>query len=321
MLLSRVADALYWISRYLERAEHTARLIGVRLDLGLDRNPHSDGWDFERLYRSLRLDVTSDMPRSPAALVDATVLDISNRESVAAAVTAARENARQVREEISSEMWEQLNGLFLRLKQVRAEGTWAGRPHYLSRIIIEGVYLFQGITDATMGHGEGWHYLQASRFLERAGATAALLDLHLHAPSDASSSASVRSDHAEWVGLLRSCSALEAYCRHYTADLRPERIAEFLLLNPECPRSIRFAAERVESSLRAAAHLAGRAVGGRAERLAGRLHAMLDYGQVDEILNDDPHAYLEGVGRHCAQIHQALYQTYIAYPIESALPA
>jgi uncharacterized alpha-E superfamily protein len=320
MLLSRVADALYWISRYLERAEHTSRLIGVRLDLGLDRKAQTDGWDFERLYASLRLTMPAVPPASPGALIDATFLDLSSRESVAACVTAARENARQVREEISSEMWEQVNGLFLRLKQVRAEGTWSGRPHYISRLVIDGIHLFQGVTDATMGHGEGWHYLQAGRYLERAEATAALLDLHFH-DGPRTDGVAVRSAHAEWVGLLRSCSALEAYCRYYTADLRPERIAEFLLLNPEFPRSVRFAAACTESSLRAIFERSGRRAGARGERLAGRLHALLDYGQVDEILADDPHAYLEGIRHHCADIHQAIRQSYIAYPIESALPA
>ena len=125
----------------------------------------------------------------------------------------------------------------------------------------------------------------------------------------------------EWLGLLRSCSALESYCRHYTADLRPERIAEFLLLNSEFPRSVRFAAARVESALRAIASLTTGGAGGRAERLAGRLHASLDYGQVDEILSEDPHVYLETISRYCAQIHGAVYQGYITYPIESALPA
>jgi uncharacterized alpha-E superfamily protein len=128
-------------------------------------------------------------------------------------------------------------------------------------------------------------------------------------------------DDAEWVGMLRSCSALEAYCRHYTADLRPERIAEFLLLSSEFPRSVRFSAARVESALRSVAKFTSRRAGGRAERLAGRLHALLDYGQVDEILSDDPHTYVESIVRHCDQIHAAIYESYIAYPIETALPA
>jgi uncharacterized alpha-E superfamily protein len=315
MLLSRVADALYWISRYLERAEHTARLMDVRLDLGLDRRSNGDGWDFERLYSALRVAPMAAAPGGPAALIDALVFDLDHPDSVLSCVVAARENARQVREEINSDMWEQLNALFLRLKQARTEGTWSTRPHYICRMAIEGVHLFSGVTDATMSYGEGWQYLQAGRYLERAGATAALVDLYFREDER------WPPNHSEWVGLLRSCAALEAYCRCYTAHLRPELIAEFLLLNQDFPRSVRFSAARVESALRVVAQLAGRTTNGRAERLAGRLHASLDYGQVDEILNEDPHAYLEAVGRYCAQIHAAAYQSYIMYPIEAALPA
>jgi uncharacterized alpha-E superfamily protein len=314
MLLSRTADGLYWISRYLERAEHTARLLDVRLDLGLDRHRSADGWNFERLFAALRVAPLAHTPSSPGTLVDALIFDAANEASVLACVTAARENARQVREEISSDMWEQLNGLFLRLKQARSEGTWGSRPHYICRMAIEGLHLFAGVTDATMTHGEGWQYLQAGRYLERAGATAALVDLHFRDGSR------LPANHTEWVGLLRSCSALEAYCRCYTANLKPDLIAEFLLLNSEFPRSVRFSAACVESALRMIAQFAGRATGGRAERLAGRLHASLDYAQVDEILSEDPHGYFESVGRYCTQIHAAAYQSYVMYAIESALP-
>ncbi len=320
MLLSRVADNLYWISRYLERAEHAARVIDVRLDLGLDRHGPVGGWDFARIYSALRMTVPETPPSNPAALVDSTVFDLANPESVASYVTAARYNARQVREEISSEMWEELNSLFLRLKQAQVDGVWSARPHYVLKLVIEGVHLFQGITDATMEHGEGWQYLQVGRFLERASATAAFLDLYFRDGSMAADGGGHK-DHREWVGLLRSCAALEAYCRCYTADLRRERIAEFMLLNAEFPRSVRFAAARIEASLRGITQLTGRGVGGRADRVAGRLHATLDYGQVDEILSDDPEHYVEGIIRYCSQIHSALYQSYMAYPIESALPA
>ena len=194
-----------------------------------------------------------------------------------------------------------------------------GRTNYVTRSMIEGIHLFEGITDATMGHGEGWQYLQAGRFLERAVATAALLDAFF---TKESGPAAIRPlDQAEWVALLRSCCALESYCRRYTADLRPERIAEFLLLNAEFPRSIRFSAARVEGALGALARYGGAVRRHAPSGSSGRLHASLDYGQVDEMLSEDPHAYLSGVGRQCAQIHTALYQTYISYPIESALPA
>jgi uncharacterized alpha-E superfamily protein len=320
MLLSRVADALYWMSRYLERAEHTARLVDVRLDLGLDRTTSSEDWDFGRLYAALRLPVTEAMPTSPAGLLDAVMFDLETPDSVASCVRAARDNARQVREELSSDMWEHVNGLFLTLNDARADGSWAGRPHYLCRLVIDRVHLFQGVTDATMGHGEGWQYLQVGRFIERAGATAALIAPQFSAVPDADAAASPH-EHVHWVGLLRSCAALEAYCRRYTADLRPDRIAEFLLLNAEFPRSVRFAASQLELALRTVAQLTGHASSGRAERLAGRLDASLGYGQVDEILADNPRSYLEGIGRQCAQIHTAFHQSYIAYSIEWALPA
>ena len=313
MLLSRVADSLYWIARYLERAGHTIRVIDVRLDLELDRRPAADGWDFTRLCAAVQSGADPNPLANPASLIEALVFDASNRGSVLACVTAARDNARQVREEISTDMWEQVNALYLRLKQVRGEGIWSARPHYLSRQVIDGVHLFEGVTDATMGHGEGWQFLRLGRFIERASATAALVDLQFsHAPPMASS-------QVEWVGLLRCCAAFEAYCRCYTADVRPDRVAEFLLLNAEFPRSVRFAAARLEAALRAIAQSTGRGGGGRGERLAGRLHALVDYGQVDEILDGDPHAYLDGISRSCAEIHDATHHGYVSYPIESAL--
>ncbi len=315
MLLSRVADALYWISRYLERAEHTIRLIDVRLDLGLDRRP--DGWEFDGLYASLSIGPEVRRPAQPRALMDSLVFDLENRASVAACVNAARENARQVREEISGEMWQQINELFLRLKQARPDMR-SRRPNTWARLVINGIHLFQGVTDATMGHGEGWQYLQAGRFIERVGATAALLDRHVG--QGTALTAEAPGDRVEWVGLLRSCAALEAYCRCYTADLQVARIVEFLLLNPEFPHSIRFAASRVESALRTLAQHTSRPAGGPAERWAGRLHALLSYGQVDEI-QQDPHGYFDSVKRHCALVDAALHQTYIGYRVESALPA
>lgn len=302
--------------------EHCTRVIDVRLDLGLDRTPGAREWDFSRLYHALLLNREEDeaLPGNPTALVERTIFDPANRQSVMACLTSARENARQVREEISSEMWEQLNALYLQMKDLRMEGTWPARPHYLARFIIDGVHLFQGITDATMGHGEGWQYLQVGRFLERADATAWLLDLHFQSRAE-TASASSRVSHGEWAGLLRSCASLEAYCRVYTADLRPDRIAEFLLLNPDGPRSVRFSAACIESALQVIGEHVSRRIAGHAERLAGKLHASLNYGQMEELLADDPHPFFASIRRQCEEIHAALYHTNIDYPIESAIPA
>ncbi len=189
-----------------------------------------------------------------------------------------------MREQISSEMWEQMNRLFLAVRRDVPDASWTSHTHEFLAWVMEGVHLFQGITDATMTHGEGWQYIELGRYIERASATAALLDVHYRDfPGGRDQPAEV-GEYVEWVALLRSCCAFEAYCRHYTADLRSIRIAEFLILNPDFPRSIRFGASRIQASLKAIAALTGR--GGRAERLAGRLLASLDYGQVDEIVGD-----------------------------------
>jgi len=248
---------------------------------------------------------------------DAGTLDLSNHDAIAASIGAARVNARQVREQISSEMWEQMNRLFLAVRRDVPESGWTSHTHEFLSSVMEGVHLFQGITDATMTHGEGWQYIELGRYIERASATAALLDVHYRDfPGGRDQPAEV-GEYVEWVALLRSCCAFEAYCRHYTADLRSIRIAEFLILNPDFPRSIRFGAGRIQAALKAIAALTGR--GGRAERLAGRLLASLDYGQVDEIVGDQLPAYLEGIVRQSNQINAAVYQQYIDYPIDAAL--
>lgn len=318
-MLSRVADSLYWMSRYLERAEHTARLVNVNLNLTLDRAPDDAARHWGRLLASLRLPPPLPGTVTPFEHAAGATLDLANRDSIAASIAAARENARQVREQISSEMWEQINRLFLAVRRDAVDADSSGGAHAFLASVIEGVHLFQGITDATMTHGEGWRYIELGRYLERASATAALLDVHFRDfPGTRDQPAEVN-EYVEWVALLRSCCGFEAYCRHYTADLRSIRIAEFLILNPDFPRSIRFCAGRIQSALKAIAALTAR--GGRAERLAGRLLASLDYGQVDEIVGDSLPAYLEGIVRQTNQINAAVYQQYVHYPIDAALTA
>ena len=226
-MLSRVADSLYWMSRYLERAEHTARVVSVNLNLTFDRAPTELARHWGRLLASLRL------PPSVATagpLVDATVgttLDLANRDSIAACLAAARENARQVREQISSEMWEELNRLYLNVQQTDVIDT--SRPERMDsffRSVIDGVHLFQGVTDATLPHGEGYCFIELGRYLERAGATAALLDLHYRDFADSSRHPTDIGELVEWAGLLKACHAFEAYCQRFTADIDAARVAD-----------------------------------------------------------------------------------------------
>ena len=316
-MLSRVADSLYWMSRYLERAEHTARVVNVNLNVTLDRSPADAARHWGHLLAALpppppfERKTTADPDRRQT-------LDLANRESISACVAVARENARQVREEISSEMWEELNRLFLAIQRMQpTESEWTAGTHEFLSLTITGVHLIQGVADATMSHGEGWHFIELGRFLERAANTAALLDTQFREVTGDAETPTGVSEYVEWVGVLKSCCAFEAYCRHYTADVRPMRIAEFLLLNAEFPRSIRFAASRVQGSLKSLASLTGR-LNGRPERLAGRLMATLDYSQIDEIFGVLP-SYLQDIVKQANHIGGAVHQQYIAYAIDREL--
>jgi uncharacterized alpha-E superfamily protein len=318
-MLSRVAESLYWMSRYLERAEHTARLIDVQLNQMLDQAGGESNLRWRRLLHSLR----TPPPQGDVdaySVTQALTFDASSTSSIASCIPAARENARQVREQISSEMWEQLNRLFLQVKGTSMEQMWFAEPHKFLNSVKEEIYLFQGLTDATMSHSEGWHFIRIGRFLERATATAALLDTHFSVfLTEQTEDENEPLDYLSWIGLLRSCASFEAYCKVYTAVIRPAHIAEFLLLNSEAPRSIRFACAMMQGALQAIAKATNARNSGRVERLIGRLRASLDYYQIEEILSGDMHEYLEGIQRQCALIHSGLYQAYIAYPIEVAL--
>ena len=318
-MLSRVADSLYWTSRYLERAEHTARLIDVGLNLMLDQSDAAVERRWGRLLESLHAPPQLVGASDAYHITQAMTFDSANHASIAACIASARENLRQVREQISSEMWEQLNRLYLQVKETSLDDIWNLSTHEFFRAVKEGAHLFQGITDATMNHGEGWQFIQAGRHLERASATATLLDVYTSEFMAADGADAHEDSYLDWVGLLKACTAFEAYCKVYTADLRPERIAEFLLLNADCPRSVRFAADVIQTAFLAIAEATGTRKSGRVNRLAGRLRASLGFGQIDEILEAGLHAYLNDVQRQCAQIHEAIQQTYVAYPIETAL--
>ena len=319
-MLSRVADSLYWTSRYLERAEHTARLIDIGLNLMLDQSAGAVERRWGRLLDSVHAPPLLTGTSDAYHITEAMTFDMSNETSIVACIAAARENLRQVREQISSEMWEQLNRLFLQVKETRLDEIWRVTTHEFFRSVKEGSHLFQGITDATMNHGEGWQFIQVGRYIERAAATSTLLDVYTNdLLSGNGASDAPQRNYLDWVGLLKACTAFEAYCKVYTADLRPERVVEFLLLNPDCPRSVRFAVEAMQASFQSIAEATGTRKSGRVNRLAGRLRATLSFGQIDEILETGLRAYLNDVRRQCAQIHEAILQTYVAYPIESAL--
>jgi uncharacterized alpha-E superfamily protein len=320
-MLSRVADSLYWTSRYLERAEHCARLIDVHLNMMLDQSSLSTDQRWQQVAVSLGAKLPEGSRNDAHSISRALTFDMTNRSSIVACIIAARENARQVREQISSEMWEQLNRLFHQVRRAGIDELWESQPLEFLYAVREGAHLFQGLTDSTMSHGEGWQFIQVGRFLERASATAILLDVHFSEHSASLHEVAGHVEHIEWIALLKSCTAFEAYCKVYTADLSPVRIAEFLILNPEFPHSIRFAADMLHAALDSIAEASPTRKAGRVEKLTGKVRASLSFSHIDEILSGGIHPYLDNIQRQCGQIHSAVNQVYITYPIQSALEA
>jgi uncharacterized alpha-E superfamily protein len=315
-MLSRVSDSLFWMSRYLERAEHTGRVMNVQLNLMLERGAGSDDRHWARVLRALGVENTDGEPA--LAVAQSLTHSATNASSIVACVTAARENARQVREQVSSEMWEQLNRLFHEVRRMESAGLWQSQPLDFLAVILESSHLVQGVTDSTMNHGEGWQFIQVGRFIERAAAIARLLDIYFHEfpagqPMDSG-------EHMEWIGLLRSCTAFEAYCKVYTADLRPERVAEFLLLNNEFPHSVRFAADHLQRSLEAINQAAASKRSPRVAKIAGRLSAGLMFTPLEEVVATLAEFFAD-IQRQCARIHTAIYEVYITYPVEAAIEA
>jgi len=316
-MLSRVANSLYWMSRYLERAEFTARLVDVELQLWLDQSAEVGAGRWRFVLEALRAPGVQGAV-DPTHLVNTLVFSRKNKSSIVSCIAAARENLRQVREQCSTRMWEQLNRLYLEVLDWRPEEGWVLRSHAFFQLVQEGTHLFQGVTDSTMSHGEGWQYIQLGRYVERTDTLAKLMTTHFARITHLLDQAVENPEYLEWVGLLRGCTAFEAYCKAHTAEIRPLRVAEFLLLNPEFPHSVRFAVDRVNAAL----HIIGDLTERRAKlptRIAGRLRAQLSFSQIEEIMSEGVAAYLQSVLNECGEIQSAIHDIYFDYPIEAEL--
>jgi uncharacterized alpha-E superfamily protein len=325
-MLSRVANSLYWLSRYLERAEHTARLIHVQLNLAPDQSPATSDQRRQRILLELRTTATPEALEDDYGMMEYLTFNTTNSLAIVSCIALARENARQVREQISTEMWQQLNQLYLFVRNRRMDTVWANQPSEFLHSIKEGSHLFQGITDSTMSHGQGWHFIQLGRYIERAISCATLLDVEYEALMRGHNADIAADAYLNWIGLLKGCTAYEAYSKEYTADIKPERVIEFLLLNSNFPHSICFAVNAIQETLDAIAEITETHRGTRVYRLSGRLRATLDYAQIDEVMSGETihgglHPFLEDIRRQCLQIHEALFRMYITYPIEEKLVA
>lgn len=316
-MLSRVADSLYWIGRYLERAENTVRILDVNMNLMLEGSTTNSEARWRRVMHTLGnpSGVASD---DSDAFIKSLTFDPDNHASVITCIAEARENARQVRDEISTEQWQKLNRLYHRMGEMKSPERYPMLSDAL-QVVLEGIHLFQGVTDTTMTHGEGWQFIRAGRYMERASQTATLLEMYYRELFVSADPLMHPAEYLEWVGLLRSCTAFEAYCTVYTADLTPERILEFLLLNREFPHSLWHSVDALVEALAAIEQDGRRSSAEELSRRAGRLRASLSFVQIAEILEQDAASYLRHVLEQCRIIQELIYRLYISYSVDTAL--
>jgi uncharacterized alpha-E superfamily protein len=318
-MLSRVGDSLYWMSRYLERAENTVRQVDVTMGLMLDTSDTSAETRWNRMMTSLGKVSGMEWNGDLESMARKLVFDSLNPASVTFCVNGARENARQVREEISSEQWQRLNRLFHQMHSPHAQQQFRTSINDFLASVLDGIHLFKGVSDTTMIHGQGWQFIRLGRYLERAYATATLLEVYqpdLFQPQLVDHSGY---QYLELVGLLRCCTSFEAYCQVYTADLSPDRILEFLLLNRDFPHAIRYCVDGIRHAIESIQRTGGRRPPDELTAVIGRLHAMLGYTNISEVLAGDTAGFLHTIREQSMRIHELIYRYYVHYSIQSAL--
>lgn len=320
-MLSRVADSIYWMSRYVERAENVARFIDVNLQLMLDA-PSGEAQQWGPLVNT-----TGDHEEFTQRWGEATqekvihflTFDEQNPNSILSCVRAARENARTVREIISSEMWLQLNKFYLTVTEAaRHQAAALASPHEFFTEVKNTNHLFNGITAATMTHGEPWHFFHMGRMLERADKTSRLLDVKYFLLLRSAQDVGTPFDDIQWAAVLRSASAFEMYRKRH-GRIAPRGVVEFLLLDREFPRAIHFSLLAARDSLH---KISGTPLGTfrhPPEKLLGILCSDLAFTSVDEIIHAGLHQYLDDLQTRVNQVGAGIFDTFFA--LKSPQPA
>lgn len=312
-MLSRVADAIYWASRYVERAENVARMIDVNLKLMLD-SPDMSNAQWEPLV-SISGDDEDFKKRFGAAtqenVLNFLAFDKENPNSIISCLRAGRWNARSVREIISSEMWLTLNKFYLMVNEAAANPAHELSLDEFFGEVKNRSHLFQGVTDATMTHGEAWHFCQLGRQLERADKTSRILDVKYFILLRSVEDVGTALDDIQWAAVLRSISAFQMY-RRDRGRITPKGVVDYLVLDRDFPRAIQHCLLCAQESLHA---ISGTPMGtfrNRAEKLFGQLSSELSYASVDEIINSGLHEYIDDLQGKMNEVSAGIYETFFA---------
>ncbi|NDC34706.1 MAG: alpha-E domain-containing protein [Synechococcaceae bacterium WB9_2_112] len=310
-MLSRVADSLYWINRYVERAENLSRFVEVSEAMALDCPPGSaepwlplidasgDRELFDVLYPN----------GSPDDVVHFLVNAEGNPSSIVNCIAIARENARQIREVITTEMWEQINGMYWNLQDDN-DSFWQLPPQEQLREIRRACQLFYGITDATLSRDLSWQFSRLGRLIERADKTTRILDVKYFLLLPSPDEVGGVLDELQWISLLRSAGAYQMFRQARQQAIEPKAVAAFLLLDPIFPRSVRYCLERISETLRI---IRGSAVPGAPddlECLAGLTLARWSYTRIDELIGGGLHESIDALQSDLNRLHDLIEERY-----------
>jgi uncharacterized alpha-E superfamily protein len=313
-MLSRVADSIFWMSRYIERAENAARFIDVNQALALGGPAqwapliHASGDHdlFKKLYGG------EFTERNVLAFL---LFDDRNPNAVVSCLVRARENARTVRDILSTSMWEAVNAFYLRVRDAQVNAAeFLEQPHEFLERVKRFSHQIIGVTEATMSHGEAWYFAELGRLLERADKTSRILDVKYFILLPKASDVGSSLDVVQWSALLDSTSALHMYRKRY-GRISPAQVVEFLMLDPEFPRSMRFCVDHAEKALRVISGTPAGAYGNDAERLLGELSERLSRAQVSEIIAAGLHEFVDDFQTRLNAIGRALVTAFFGGPM------
>lgn len=312
-MLSRTASHLYWMARYMERAENTARILDVTHRMSL--LPQDDEETHYEWYAPLNITGILKPFRQRYDMVDEAnvlqhlIMDADNPSSIWASVYAARENARAVRGSITLEMWESLNATWLELQAMQGHPLQSGGVSRLFEWVKERSHLFRGVTVGTMLRDDGFHFIRLGTFLERADSTARILDVKYHILLPSVKEVGGAVDYYQWGALLRSVSAFQAYRKVYRDQINPLRVAELLILRADMPRSLHACLDEIAGILPKIKGVSGF----EAQRRAGELHARMHYARIADIFQFGLHEYLTDFLTRISELAREIKHGFLVY--------
>lgn len=312
-MLSRVADSIYWMSRYIERAENIARVIDVNLRLVLDL-PVITKQQWEPLVtitgdQDLFIDRYGKSKRD--TVIQFLAFDSAYPNSILSCLRSARENARSIREIISTEMWECINDFYLFVSSANAKQVALADPHAFFAEVKLSSQRFIGVREGTFSHGEGWHFLRLGGLIERAEKTSRILDVKYFILLPSADYVGTTYDNIQWSAVLKSASALEMYRKRFHRIL-PKRVCNFLIYDRYFPRAIHYCVIRAEEALHKITGSQPGTFSNQSERRLGRLRAELDYSDIDEVFDTGLHEYLDSMQRKLNEVDDAIFSTFFA---------